>query len=56
MIPEMNIISRKASVASINGTLESGGAEPPKNFLNSKEQLYYLKIDLNAAKIITVQD
>ena len=50
MIPEVNIISRKASVASVNGAGGSGGsseslsgdfrgASPSKTFLGSKEHL-----------------
>ena len=59
MIPGVNIISRKASLASING---AGGVRghcvlhPLRKFLGSKEHLVWLKIDLNMAEIITVQD
>ena len=63
MIPGANIISRKASVASVN---RAGGSEPLsrgfrgwspiRKFLGSKEHLDWLKIDLNALKIKTVQD
>ena len=63
MIPGANIISRKASVASVN---RAGGSEPLsrgfrgwspiRKFLGSKEHLDWLKIDLNALKIKTVED
>ena len=63
MIPGANIISRKASVASVN---RAGGSEPLnrgfrgwspiRKFLGSKEHLDWLKIDLNAVEIRTVQD
>ena len=63
MIPGANIISRKASVASVN---RAGGSEPLsrefwewdtiRKFLSSKEHLYWLKTDLNAVKIRTDQD
>ena len=69
MIPRVNIISRKANVASINlaegawgcsepprGGGEFRGLFPLRNFLGSKEHLDWLKIDLNMAEIITVQD
>ena len=62
MIPGANIISRKASVASVN---RAGGSEPLnrgfrgwspiRKFLGSKEHLDWLKIDLNTAKIRAVQ-
>ena len=53
MIPEVNIISRKVSIASVNRAGGSGGAlRPSAVFLGSKEYLDWLKIDLNAAKII----
>ena len=66
MIPRVNI-SRKASVASINGAGGSGELAEPLSwrfrgqsfltkFLGSKEHLDWLKIDLDAAKISTVQD
>ena len=42
MIPGVNITSRKASIASING--------------DYKEHLDCIKIDLNVAKMIIVQD
>ena len=63
MIPGANIISRKASVASVN---RAGGSEPLsrgfrgwspiRKFLGSKEHLDWLKTDLNAVEIRTVQD
>ena len=58
MIPGVNIIGGKASVESINGAGVSGGACSPSagKFLGSKEHLDWLKIDLNAAEISTVQD
>ena len=63
MIPEANIISGKASIVSINGTAGSEplsrgfrGQSPLQKFLGSKEHLDWLKIDLNAVKIITVWD
>ena len=63
MIPGANIIIRKTSVASVNragcsGPLSRGfrGQTPLKIFLASKEHLGWLKIDLNAVKIRTVQD
>ena len=69
MIPRVNIISRKANAASINvaegtwgcsepprGGGEFRGLVPLRNFLGSKEHLDWLKIDLNMAEIITVQD
>ena len=63
MILGANIISRKASVASVT---RAGGSEflsrgfrgwsPLRKFLDSKEHLDWLKIDLNAVEIRTVQD
>ena len=63
MILGANIISGKASVASVN---RAGGSEflsrgfrgwsPQRKFLGSKEHLDWLKIDLNAVEIRTVQD
>ena len=55
MIPEINIRG-KSSVASVNGPGGSGGGEKTNKFSGTKERLDWLKIDLNAAKIITVQD
>ena len=56
-------IRRKASVVSVNRAGGSGGCSetlsrdfrrqsPQRKFLGSKEHLDWLKIDLNAAKII----
>ena len=66
MIPGVNIISGKASVESVNwagevwrhSELSVGilGAETTKKILGSKEHPDWLKIDLNAAKLITVQE
>ena len=61
MIPGVNIIGRKVSVLSVNTAGGFGGVlRPPvgplRKFLGSKKHLNWLKIDLNAAKIITIQD
>ena len=67
MIPGVNIISRKAGIASVDeakgsrGRCEpfSGGfreRSPLQKFLGYKKHLDWLQIDLNAAKIITGQD
>ena len=65
MIPGVNIIVGKVSVASINGAGGVWGCfETPagvltaehENFLGSKEHLDWLKTDLHAAKVITAQD
>ena len=61
MIPGVNTISSKLSVVRVNGAGGVWGcsetpAGPLKKFLGSKEYLNWLKIDLNAPKIITVQD
>ena len=63
MIPGANIISRKASVANVNRAgwsepLNRGfkGWSPLKKLFGSKEHLDWLKIDLNAVEIRTVQD
>ena len=63
MIPGVNIISRKVILVSISRAGGSRGVVRPqqgfrewstlKNFLDSKEHLDWLKIDFNAAKIIT---
>ena len=67
MIPGVNIRG-KASVASVNGARESGvvrseslsrdfiGQNPLRKLLGSKKHSDCLKVDLNAAKIIAVQD
>ena len=49
-------IRGKASVTSISGAGGSGGGEKTNKFSDTKECLDWLKIDLNAAKIITLQD
>ena len=65
MIPRVNIISRKASVVSVNGAGRSrgalspslrglGGRAPLGKFLGSKRHLDLLEINLNEAKIIPV--
>ena len=60
MISGVNIIGRKVSVASVNGAGGSGCSETPvgplRKYLGSKEHLNWLKIDLNAVEIITIQD
>ena len=67
MIPGVNIISRKASVASINKDEGSGGHSGPlsrrfevrsslRKFLGSEEHLDWPKIALNVVEISTVQD
>ena len=67
MVPGVNIISGKASVANVNGAGGFGGAlwapqrgfrklGPLRKFLGSNKHLDWLKIDLNATKIITVKD
>ena len=68
MIPGVNITSGKASVECVNGAGRSGGyfeplrggevrgRSPLTKLLYSKEYLDWLKIDLNAVEIITVQD
>ena len=63
MIPGANIISRKASVASIRGAGRSeplsrgfNGWSPLRKFVGSKEHLDWLKIDSNAVEIRTVKD
>ena len=66
VIPGVNIISGKVSVANINRDGESGSVLTPqrgfrgcstvRKFLGSKEHLDWLDIDLNVAKTITVQD
>ena len=67
MILGVNIISEKAYIVSVNRAGGSRGCSEPlskgfrgkrplRKFLCSKEHLHWPKIDLNAAKIITVQD
>ena len=65
MFPGVNIIDGKVSVAIANEACGSGGVLRPQwgfrrqsplgKFLASKWHLDWLKIDLNAAKITTVQ-
>ena len=69
MIPGVNIIGEKASIAGVNGAGESGAVLAPllppparvleggalKKCLGSKEHPDWLKIDLIAAEIITDQ-
>ena len=56
MIPEVNIISKKASI-DLGGSPSGGfgGQSPLRKCLCSTEHLHWLKIDLNAVKIITVE-
>ena len=64
--PGVNIIGGKVSVASIIRVRGSGGVLRPqwgfrgqstrKKILGSKEQLNWLKVDFNVAKVIAVQD
>ena len=66
MTPGVNVIAGKVSVASVNEAGGSGGVLRPsggvrgqsalRKFLGSKEHLHWLKMDLNVAGIITVQD
>ena len=65
MIPGVNIIDGKVSIASVNGACGSGGVLRPQRgfrrqsplgkFLASKWHLDWLIIDLNAAEITTGQ-
>ena len=65
MIPGVNIIDGKVIVASVNEACRSGGVLRPQQgfrrqsplgkFLASKWHLDWLKVDLNAAKITSVQ-
>ena len=65
MFPGVNIIDGKVSVANVNEACGSGGVLRPQwgfrrqsplgKFLASKWHLDWLKIDLNAAEITTVQ-
>ena len=55
MIPGINIRGKAAQQASTEpGTLV--GERKPNKFSGTKERLDWLKIDLNAVKIITAQD
>ena len=67
MISGVNIINGKTSTASVNGAmgfvgcselLNGGfrGHSPLRKLLGSKEHLDWLKIDLKAAEIVTLQD
>ena len=69
MIPGVNVISGKASIASVNGaggggSVGGGGVCGGGGVLcvlwgvlgDSKEHIVWLKTDLNVAQIITVQD
>ena len=65
MIPGVNIIDGKVSVASVNEACGSGGVlrplrgfrrqNPLGKYLAAKWHLNWLEIDLNAAEITTVQ-
>ena len=65
MIPAVNIIDGKVSIASVNEACGSGGVLRPQQclrrqsplgkFLAAKWHLDWLKIDLKAAEITTVQ-
>ena len=66
LMPGVNIIGRKVSIASINWAEGSEGCSGTpagdfrgqstlRNLLGSKEHLDWLKIDLNVPEIITVQ-
>ena len=66
MIPGVNTIDGKVSIASVNGAGGSGVFWDPngdfrehntlRKYLGSEEHLDWLKIDLNVAKIYSVQD
>ena len=66
MIPGVNIIGGKKSVASVNGAGQSGGVLKPsggfrgrctlRKFLGSTEHVDWVKINLNVAEIITIQE
>ena len=60
-ISGVNIIDRKVSVTSVSGVLRLPirvfrGQSSLRKPLGSKEYVDWLKIDLNVAEIITVQD
>ena len=63
MIPEVNITEKQVLMepGGFGDCFEPlcrgfRGQSPLRNFLGSKKHLDWLKIDLNAAKIITVQE
>ena len=60
MIPGVNIIGRKVSSEHQWILRVWGCSETPvgslRKFLGSKEHLNWLKIDLNAAEVISIQD
>ena len=60
MLPGVNIISGKASVAGVKGAggalNPSAGDSPLKNFLGFNEHLDWLKTFLNAAETSTFED
>ena len=66
MIPGVNIISGKKSVASVNGAGRSGSVLKPsggfrgrstlRKFLGSTEHLDWVMINLNVTEIITIQE
>ena len=60
MIPGVNIIGRKVSIESQRNWGVWGCSETPagplRKFLGSEEHLNWLQINLNAAKVITIQD
>ena len=66
MIPGVNIISRNSSIANINRSEGSGstlspsvvvigGQSPLRKSLAPNKHLDWVKVDLNAAKIVAVQ-
>ena len=60
MIPGVNIVGRKVSVASVNRAGGSRGVprpqQAPKKIFRLQKASELLKIDLNAAEIITIED
>ena len=64
MIPEVNIISWKASVSGIKGAGDAlspsagdlGGGAPLRKFLGSNKHVDWHKTDFNVAKTSNVQD
>ena len=57
MIPGINIIDRKVSVASVNKACGFGGVLRPQRGFRRQSPLgkFLAKIDLNAAEITTIQ-